>query len=57
MRDFGKFCRLREIQPTRVPHNNTVYLDTVSCAKCHVLEFYETNCMSIIAGSQKRDKS
>ena len=46
MRDFGKFCRLREIQPTRVPQDITIYLDTVSRAKCHVLEFSETNCMS-----------
>ena len=46
MRDFEKFCRLRDIQPTRVPHNITVYLGTVYCAKCHVSKFSETNCMS-----------
>ena len=33
MCDFAKFCRLRDIQPTRVPQNITVYLDTVSRAK------------------------
>ena len=57
MCDFAKFCRLRDIQPTRVPQNIRVYLDTVSCAKCHVSKISETNCMSSIAGSQKRDKS
>ena len=46
MRDFGKFCRLQDIQPTRVPQDITVRLDTVSRNKYHVLEFSETNCMS-----------
>ena len=46
MRDFAEFCRLREIQPTRVPQNITVYLDTVSHAKFHVLKISEMNCMS-----------
>ena len=59
MRDFGKFCRLRDIQPTRVPQNITVYLYTVSRAKYHVLGFSEANCMSSMKYnswlSQKRD--
>ena len=48
MCDFAKFCRLRDIQPTRVPQDITVYLDTVSHAKFHVLGFSETNCMSFM---------
>ena len=46
MRDFAKFCRLQDIQSTWVPQDITVYLDTVSRAKCHVLKIFETNCMS-----------
>ena len=46
MCDFAKFCKLQDIQSTRVPQNIRVYLDTVSRAKRHVLKISEMNCMS-----------
>ena len=57
MPDFAKICRPQDIQLTQVSQNITVYLGTVPYARCHVLEYHETNCMSSISGSGKCDKS
>ena len=60
MRDFAKFCRLQEIQPTRVFQNITVCVGTVLYARCHALECSEMKCMRSIkyniCGPRKCDK-
>ena len=41
-----KICRPQDIQPTQAFLNITVCLGTVPYARCHILEYSETNCMS-----------